>query len=201
MSRLVVVENVSLDGVMQSPGRPDEDTRGGFTRGGWAARALSRDPEAARASLEGQGRTRALLFGRRTYLDLVGHWLSTPEPNPFAEILAQTPKYVASRTLTAPLPHPASELLGGDPVASVARLKAEDVEGDLVVLGSGELVRALAAAGLVDEYLLTIIPVVLGSGTRLFGDTYAELEVTRSVTSATGIVVATYAVVRPDARA
>lgn len=197
MSRLVVVENVSLDGVMQSPGRPDEDTRGGFTRGGWAAAALGRDPEAARASLEGQGQTRALLFGRRTYLDLVGHWLSTPEPNPFAEILARTPKHVASRTLSAPLPHPASELLDGDVTDAVARLKAEDAPGDLVVLGSGQLVRTLAAAGLVDEYLLTTIPVVLGSGTRLFGDTYAELEVTRSVTSATGIVVATYAVVRP----
>ncbi len=117
MSRLVVVENVSLDGVMQSPGRPDEDTRGGFTQGGWAARALSRDPEAARASLEGQGQTRALLFGRRTYLDLVGHWLTTSEPNPFAEILARTPKYVVSGTLTAPLPHPASELLAGDLVS------------------------------------------------------------------------------------
>ena len=197
MSRLVVVENVSLDGVMQSPGRPDEDTRGGFTRGGWAARALSRDPEAARASLAGQGRTRALLFGRRTYLDLLGHWLSTAEPNPFAEILARTPKHVASRTLTAPLPHPASELLDGDVATAVARLKADDAEGDLVVLGSGELVRTLAAADLVDEYLLTTVPVVLGSGTRLFGDTYTELEVTRSVTSATGIVVATYRVVHP----
>ena len=111
MSKLVVVENLSLDGVMQAPGRPDEDTRSGFDRGGWAAQALAKDPEAAQASMAGQGQTAAMLFGRRTYEDVVGHWLSTPEPNPFTEILKKTPKYVASRTLTQPLPHPNSTLL------------------------------------------------------------------------------------------
>ena len=88
MYSLVVVENVSLDGVMQSPGRPDEDTRDGFDLGGWAAERLAEDPDAAQASMSGQANTAALLFGRRTYLDLVGHWLSMPEPNPFADILA-----------------------------------------------------------------------------------------------------------------
>jgi dihydrofolate reductase len=189
MSKLVVVENLSLDGVMQAPGRPDEDTRSGFDRGGWAAEALAKDPEAARASMAGQGQTAAMLFGRRTYEDLVGHWLSTPEPNPFTEILKKTPKYVASRTLTEPLPHPNSTLLKGDAIDQVASLKQESGQ-DVVVLGSGVLVRDLAAAGLIDEYVLTTIPVVLGSGTRLFGNTYIRLAVVNSVTTSSGIVVA-----------
>ncbi len=196
MGTIVVVENVSLDGVMQSPGRPDEDTRGGFTWGGWATAWLARDPAAAQASMSGQEATAALLFGRRTYLDLVGHWLGARDPNPFSEILRTMPKYVVSATLTEPLPHPASTLLPGDPAASVAAL-LERVDGPVVVLGSGMLVRALAAADLVDQYVLTTIPVVLGGGTRLFGDTYAETEVVRSVTSPTGVVVSTHRVVRP----
>ena len=194
MSKLIVVENISLDGVMQSPGRPDEDTRGGFDRGGWATEYLSRDPEAAQASMGGMGGTRGLVFGHRTYDDLVGHWLSTPEPNPFAEVLSRTPKYVASRRADAELPHPNSTLLAADAVDSVSRLKQGDDAGDLVVLGSGVFVRDLAAAGLVDEYLLTIVPLVLGSGTRLFGDTFMPLEVVTSFTSPTGIVVGTYRV-------
>jgi len=189
MSKLVVVENLSLDGVMQAPGRPDEDTRGGFDRGGWAVQALAKDPEAAQASMAGQAQTGAMLFGRRTYEDVVGHWLSTPEPNPFTEILEKTPKYVASRTLTEPLPYPNSTLLKGDAIDQVASLKQESGQ-DVVVLGSGVLVRDLAAAGLIDEYVLTTIPVVLGSGTRLFGNTYIRLEVVNSVTTSSGIVVA-----------
>jgi dihydrofolate reductase len=189
MSKLVVVENLSLDGVMQAPGRPDEDTRGGFDRGGWAVQALENDPEATQASMAGHNETGAMLFGRRTYEDVLGHWLSTPEPNPFTEILEKTPKYVASRTLTEPLPHPNSTLLKGDAIDEVAALKQESGR-DLVVLGSGVLVRDLATAGLIDEYVLTTIPVVLGSGTRLFGDTYIALQVVNSVTTSTGIVVA-----------
>lgn len=108
----------------------------------------------------------APLFGHRTYDDLVGHWLSTTEPNPFTEILRETPKYVASRDPGAVLPHPHSALLRGDAVA-VGDLK-DLLDGDIVVLGSGDLVRQLAAAGLVDEYVITTIPVVLGAGTRLW---------------------------------
>jgi dihydrofolate reductase len=196
MTKLVAVENISLDGVMQAPGRADEDTRGGFSRGGWATSYFANDPAAAQASMEGQSGTRAMLFGRRTYLDLVGFWLTTAEPNPFTEILAATPKYVVSSTLTEPLPHPASHLLTGDPVEGVRRIK-EEIDGDIVILGSGELVRTLAAASLIDVYVLSTIPVVLGSGTRLFGDTPADLRVVRSVTSETGIVVATLEVQHP----
>jgi dihydrofolate reductase len=101
---------------------------------------------------------------------------------------------VASRTLTEPLPHPATSLLPGDAVDAVRALKA-DGDGELVVLGSGDLVRQLAAAGLVDQYGLTILPVVLGAGTRLFGDTHTELEPVRTQAFASGAVVARYQVV------
>lgn len=195
MRRLVAVEYVSLDGVMQAPARADEDPRGGFQHGGWAAELLGSDPEAVQASMGGHANTNGMLFGRRTYLDLVGHWLSTTDPNPFTEIIRDTTKYVASRTLSEPLPHPNSALLAGDAVDAVAALKA-DGEGDIVVLGSGALLRNLAAAGLVDAYTLTIVPVVIGSGTRLFGDTNASLRVSSSFVSPTGIVVATYEVDR-----
>ncbi len=193
MGKLVVVENLSLDGVMQSPARPDEDTRDGFDLGGWAVPLLADDPEAVQASMSGRRPGGAMLFGRRTYLDLVGYWLATTEPNPFTAILRETPKYVASRTLTEPLPHPSSILLADDLAASVARVKSE-LEGDLVVLGSGVLVRELAAHGLVDEYVLTTLPVVLGRGTRLFGETYAALDVLESTVTSKGAVVAKLAV-------
>ncbi|MGH3508075.1 MAG: dihydrofolate reductase family protein [Nocardioidaceae bacterium] len=193
MYRLVVAENVSLDGVMQSPGRADEDPRGGFDLGGWAAQRLAEDPDAARAAMGGQANTSALLFGRRTYEDLVGHWLATPEPNPFAEILARTPKYVTSRSSQAELLHPNSTLLTGEASDTVRSLKKLG-EGDLVVLGSGVLVRHLAAEGLIDRYVLTTIPVVLGKGARLFEGKYTSLAVEFSTTSPTGIVVAIYRV-------
>ncbi|WP_232821972.1 dihydrofolate reductase family protein [Desertihabitans aurantiacus] len=198
MAELVVIENISLDGVMQSPGGLDEDTRGGFDRGGWAAEWLSRDPEAAMASMAGDATSTSLLFGRRTYTDLVGHWLSTSEPNPFTDVLRDTPKYVASRHAGTELPHPASTLLPGEAAETVTGL-THALDGEIVVLGSGELVRSLAAAGLVDRYVLTTIPVVLGRGTRLFGDTPAELTVERSRTFSSGISVVTYAVRRPGA--
>jgi len=193
MRKLIAVENISLDGVMQSPGRPDEDTRNGFSRGGWATGLLMNDQEAAMAAFGGQGSTTAMVFGRRTYNDLVGFWLRDPNPNPFAEILRNTPKFVV--TSTDDLEHPNSYQLEGEAATSIAALKDEG-EGDIVILGSGQLVRALASAGLIDEYVLTILPVVLGEGAKLFEGTYAPLSVVRSFTSPTGIVVATYAVQR-----
>ena len=157
MRTLVVVENLSLDGVMPAPGRADrapgearEDERGGFTYGGWASRMLADDPEVVQTGLGESGSGSEMLFGRRTYLDLVGHRLSTPDPNPFTEILRTTRKHVVSRTLNEPLPPPSSTPLAGDAVDAVQTLRA-DGEGQLVVLGSGDLVRQLAAAGLVDR--------------------------------------------------
>jgi len=137
----------------------------------------------------------AMLFGRRTYDGLVGHWLSTPEANPFTEVLRATPKHVVTRNAQAVLPHPRSHLLVGEATETVAALK-ERGEGELVVLGSLALVRALTAAGLVDRFLLTTIPVILGSGTRLFDGNHVPLEVEQSWTSDKGTVVATYKVPR-----
>ena len=99
---------------------------------------------------------------------MVGHWLSTPEPNPFADILARTPKYVVSRTREEELPYPNSTLLAGEAVETVRELLQQGEGSNLVVLGSGALVHDLAAAGLVDRYVLTTIPIVLGRGARLF---------------------------------
>ncbi|WP_432570072.1 dihydrofolate reductase family protein [Kineococcus sp. SYSU DK005] len=197
MHELVVVASVSLDGVAQSPGRADEDTRGGFEAGGWATRALAKDPEAVQAAMGGQGPTTAMLFGRRTYHDLVGHWLSTDEPNPFTQVLRSTPKHVASRSSDpeGALPWPNSYLLAGEAERTVAGLKQRG-QGELVVLGSLSLVRALTAAGLVDRFVLTTVPVVLGCGTRLFEGSALELEVESSTTTGTGVVVATYRVRR-----
>ena len=195
MRSLVVVENVSLDGVMQGPARPDEDTRGGFTAGGWAVPFMARDPDAAMASMEGRGETTAMLFGRFSYEDMCGYWLNTPDPNPYTEIFRSTPKYVASTTLTEPLEYPSSILLQGDAVEAVRRLKA-DGDGAIAVLGSGDLVRQLLSAGLVDELVLTTVPVVLGQGVTLFGETPATLEAVRVRAFDSGITVGHYRVTR-----
>lgn len=192
MGTLVVVENVSLDGVVQSPGRPDEDTRDGFDRGGWASTWFAQDPEGAQAAMSGGGRTAAFLFGRRTYEDLVGFWLTTDMPNPFSDILRSTPKHVVTRDPQV-LVHPASSRVDGDLVPAVTALK-EQVDGEIVVLGSIRLVHALAAAQLVDAYLLTTIPVVLGQGLRLFDGTPAALAVEGATVSPQGSVTATYRV-------
>lgn len=193
MGGVVVVENVSLDGVVQAPASAEEDTRGGFERGGWANALFARDPEAAGAAMRDERGVGAMLFGRRTYDHVVGHWLSVTDDNPFTPVLRDTTKYVATRDPDRELPYPNTRRLEGDLDEAVRGALAE-TDGDIVVLGSGDVVRQLAAAGLVDRYVLTILPVVLGSGARLFGDTYAPMEVVRSSTSPTGIVTATYRV-------
>ena len=195
MHTLVAVENVSLDGVMQGPARADEDTRGGFTAGGWAVPFMARDPEAAMASMEGMGETAAMLFGRFSYEDMCGYWLNTSDPNPYSEIFRSTTKYVASRTLSEPLEYPSSRLLRGDAVEAVRVLK-EQGDGAIVVLGSGDLVRQLLAAGLVDELVLSTVPVVLGQGATLFGDTPVTLEAARVRAFDSGITVGHYRVTR-----
>jgi dihydrofolate reductase len=193
MHTLIAVEFASLDGIMQSPGRPDEDTSGGFTRGGWASAHMATDPEAGAAAMAGGNRTVGMVFGHQTYTDLVGHWLGTSEPNPFADVLRQTPKFVASRDATAELPHPNSTLLAGEAVDTVARLK-EHGEGEVILLGSAALLHALQEADLVDGYILTILPVVVGGGKRLFADGTAPstMQLARSVVTARGAIVAEY---------
>ena len=190
MRKIVVVENLTLDGVMQAPGGPDEDTRGGFQHGGWA-RPYS-DEVMGREMGKGMGASE-LLFGRRTYEQFYSFWPNAPQPNPFTEVLNNSQKYVASTTLTEPLPWMNSTLLAGEAAEAVAGLK-EEPGPDLVVIGSGELVRSLMPPNLIDEYLLLIHPLVLGSGRRLFpdGSPFAKLRLTNSVTTTTGVVIATY---------
>jgi dihydrofolate reductase len=190
MRKIVAVENISLDGVMQAPGRPDEDTRGGFAHGGWAL--PYNDEVMGQEMAKGMGST-DLLFGRRTYEDFYAFWPNQPGPNPFTEVLNATQKYVVSTTLTEPLPWSNSTLLAGDAAVAVAKLK-EQPGKDLAVLGSGELARSLARHNLIDEYTLLIHPLVLGSGRRLFADDgpFAKLRLVNSVTTTTGVVIATY---------
>jgi dihydrofolate reductase len=186
MTDIQVFMSVSLDGVMQAPARPDEDTRGGFSRAGWATKYA--DP----VMWEGMGRAGSLLFGRRTYEDFYGAWPKRSD-NPFTPVLNASQKYVVSRTLVEPLPWEKSTLLRGDAVAAVAGLK-EKLDQDVMILGSGELVRSLMGSDLIDAYTLLIHPVVLGEGQRLFGDggSPAELELVGSETTGTGVVIATY---------
>jgi dihydrofolate reductase len=195
MSRVVVFEHLTLDGVMQAPGRPDEDRRGGFEHGGWAT---FWDPVIGSAVEESMAKTEALLFGRRTYEDFYSHWPNRTD-NPFTDVLNNTPKYVTSRKLREPLPWANSTLLNGDAADSVPSLK-ERLARDVVVLGSGELAQTLALNGLVDEYVLLIHPLVLGSGRRLFADTGAPtpLQLVDAKTSPSGVLITTY---RPAERA
>jgi dihydrofolate reductase len=190
MSKIVVFELVSLDGVMQAPGRPGEDGRGGFEHGGWAAPYA--DPVMGKAAGESMATTGALLFGRRTYEDFYTVWPKRTD-NPFTEVLNNTQKYVASTTLMEPLPWINSTLLKGDAALAVAKLR-EKPGKDIVVLGSGDLVKSLMRHNLVDEYVLQIHPLLLGSGRHLFSDggLLAALQLVDSKTTTTGVVMATY---------
>ncbi len=187
MSKVVVFNNLTLDGVMQAPGWPDEDRRGGFEYGGWATPYASM--EAADESLAHTG---ALLTGRRTYEDFYTVWPNHTD-NPFTEVLNNTQKYVASTTLQEPLPWVNSTLLKGDAAEAVARLKQEPGK-DLVILGSGELIQSLMRRNLVDKYVLLIHPLILGSGRHLFtdGGSFAALRLLNTKTTSTGVLIVTY---------
>jgi len=190
VGKVVVFTSLTLDGVMQAPGRPDEDRRDGFAHGGWAA--PYNDPVMGVVAAEGMASAGPLLLGRRTYEDFYSFWPHQTD-NPFTEVLDNTLKYVASTTLEEPLPWRNSTLLQGDAAEAVARLKQQPGK-DLVVLGSGELVQSLRRRNLVDEYVLLIHPLVLGSGRRLFpdGGASAALRLADTKTTTTGVVIATY---------
>jgi dihydrofolate reductase len=195
MGKVIVLNHVTLDGVMQAPGAPDEDTRGGFERGGWALPGNDEvmGQKMAEGMAAGTSKGGALLLGRRTYESFCKTWPNRTD-NPFTEVLNNTIKYVASRTLREPLPWSNSILLGGDAAEAVAKLKEQPI-GDLMIMGSGELIGSLRATGLIDRYLLMIHPLVLGSGRRLFPDgARAALRLTDSVTTTTGVVIASYEV-------
>ena len=192
MRKLVVCTNLSLDGVMQSPGRPDEDERGGFTHGGWGA------PYGAMAHAGAVfAETDALLLGRRTYEDFYDVWPKRPD-SAFTPWLNDVRKYVASRTLREPLPWSNSVLLEDDLAGSIGSVKREPGK-NILVMGSGELVQSLMPTGLIDEYVLLIHPIVLGAGRRLFPDhgTFAQLTLIGSMATPNGVMIGTY---RPSAQ-
>jgi dihydrofolate reductase len=193
MSRVIVVNHVTLDGVMQSPSGIDEDQRGDFDHGGWAAPYGDEVMGRFMGERMAAGADGAMLFGRWTYEKMAAFWPKQTDGNPFTPVLNARQKYVASNTLSEPLPWENSTLLSGDAAAAVADLKASR-DGDLVVLGSGRLIQSLLGGDLIDEFVLTIHPLVLGSGQRLFpdGGAPAKLRLADTVTTTTGVVIATY---------
>src|SRR5437588_3194424 len=195
--RLTTTTNVSVDGVMQGLGGPDEDRRGGFDRGGWVIPLV--DTEAGDHINEVYGGATAFLFGRRTYEIFAGSWGAIVEMRTSAigVALNSRPKYVVSTSLTDPQ-WAGTTVLTGDVAAAVGDLKAHQ-DGELLVPGSGALVRWLLANDLVDQLELVTYPVVVGKGTRLFPDIGpdAALELVTSRSTSRGISIQTY---RPAGR-
>jgi dihydrofolate reductase len=188
--RIVVINHITLDGVMQAPGRADEDTRGGFPHGGWAL--PGNDEAMFRAIGERMGAPdSALLLGRRSYDDMLTIW--NARGGPFKDGLNSTPKYVVSHSASTHLAWPNSTLLHGDIPAAVAQLKHQP-GGNLVIMGSGQLIRALLPHALIDEFLLMIHPILLGSGQRLFdlANNPTALRLIASTSTPKGVILASY---------
>ena len=192
MGSLVVDEYLTLDGVGQAPGGPEEDTAGAFGLGGWQAPFI--DEASGAAMLAHARQMDAMLLGRRTYELFAGYWPTAAADNPFAAVMNGVPKHVVSRTLEGPLSWQGAELVAGDLVPAVTRLK-EHYE-QVHVIGSLDLVQSLLRDGLVDRLHLWIHPVVLGEGKRLFADgtVPATLHLVDSHVDARGNVQVTYAV-------
>jgi dihydrofolate reductase len=191
--RVVVNEFMSLDGVVQAPGGPQEDTDGGFSHGGWSMPYF--DPEVMGAAVtEGMSTVEALLFGRRTWQGMAAAW---PERagDPYADQMNAIKKYVVSRTLTEnDLSWNNTTLLPGDrAVADIAALRGQD-GGDLLIWGSVSLVVTLLAESMVDELNLMIEPILLGGGKRIFPDDgiARPMRLVKCVTAGTGVQVCTY---------
>ncbi|MFI7062721.1 dihydrofolate reductase family protein [Kribbella sp. NPDC050124] len=186
--RLTTVTNVSVDGVIQGLGGPNEDRRGGFERGGWALPLF--EGEAEEYLGEVYQRADAFLFGRRTYEIFAGSWgvMDDPSTSPIGSALNSRPKYVASTTLTDPQ-WAGTTVLSGDLATAI-----RDLSGEVQVHGSGNLVRWLLANNLVDELTLLTYPVVVGQGTRLFPTTGPDTALTLVNTHPTpqGITIHTY---------
>ncbi|HEY9376506.1 MAG TPA: dihydrofolate reductase family protein [Jiangellaceae bacterium] len=195
--KLTTVTNVSVDGVMQGLGGPDEDRRGGFERGGWAPPLF--DNEAATFLGQVYQRADAFLFGRRTYEIFAGSWgvMPDPENDPIAGPLNARPKYVASTTLSDPQ-WADTTVLSGDLAAAIGELRARPA-GELQVHGSGNLVRWLFDTQLVDEIILLTYPLVVGQGTRLFPDAGPDtaLDLVDSRATSSGVTIQVY---RPTGR-
>ena len=193
MRKVIVVESMTLDGVVQAPGAPDEDTSGGFQHGGWHLPYF--DDLARSWVVNGYATAGGFLLGGRTYQNLAAYWPNASEEEQvIAQPLNTKPKYVASRTLAEPLGWQNSRVLQGDVAEAVAALKQEDGE-DLHVIGSSQLVQTLVEHDLVDEFRVMIDPVVVGGGKRLFRDDGVRrpLRLVDSQVTTTGVIIATYA--------
>lgn len=188
MRKIVINTFLTLDGVMQSPGAPEEDSSDGFSLGGWSVTQM--DEVIGESMGEVMGRPNDLLLGRKTYEIFAGYWPHQDQPP--AALLNEATKYVASTTLDR-VDWQNSHLLEGDVPDAIRRLKEEDGP-ELQVHGSAELIQTLLAHDLADEFNIKIYPVVLGEGKRLFGDgtVPANFELTDSKVSTTGVLIATY---------
>jgi dihydrofolate reductase len=193
MRKIIVNEWMTLDGVVQAPGEPDEDKTGGFEHGGWHMPYF--DDLSRGWVVENLTAAGGFLLGRRTYESFAGHWPNAPEEEQIlARPLNTLPKYVASTTLTGPLAWQNSTVLQGDLAETVAALKQEKGE-NLYVLGSTVLVQTLIEHDLVDEFRVMIDPLVVGGGKRIFRDARAlrPLQLLDSQVTSTGAIIATYA--------
>ena len=193
MRKLIVSTFTSLDGVMQAPGGPTEDPTGNFTLGGWQFAFGDAGMDLSDLSAAGfDGKDRELVLGRKTYEIFEAYWPYQPEDDPIARTLNAAKKHVASRTLKS-LQWNNSSLLGGDIVSAITALKVQPGL-DLQIIGSGNLIQALQAASLIDEYNIWTYPVVLGRGKRLFenGARPCALRLVASKVSTTGVVMSTY---------
>ena len=192
MRKVIADEWLTLDGVIQAPGQPDEDPSGGFQHGGWHVGYF--DDLAQRQVVDSVVNAGGFLLGRRTYEIFAAHWPNaSKEEQVLAEPLNSKPKYVASRTLAEPLAWQNSTVLQGDVADAVAALKREDGQ-DLHVIGSSQLVQTLVERDLVDEFQVMIDPVVVGGGKRLFRDDGVRrpLRLVDSQVTTTGVIIATY---------
>lgn len=192
MRKIIVSEFLTLDGVMQAPGEPDEDRSGGFKHGGWMLPYM--DDILAKAVIQGLTEAGSFLLGRRTYEIFAAYWPTAPEEvQAFADPLNSLPKSVVSKTLREPLAWNNSTLIAGDVVNEIAKLKRQ-FGNDIRVIGSGELVQTLMKHDLVDEYNLMIHPLVLGSGKHLFrgGGSKQILELLDFKTTSKGVTIFKY---------
>lgn len=190
MRRLIASTFVSLDGIMQAPGGPEEDPTGGFALGGWTFNYWDEAMDVSAAGFD--GKDRELVLGRRTYEIFEAYWPYQSSDDPIAMMLNAAKKHVASRTLSA-LHWNNSTLLDGEVIPAVVALKAQ-AGPDLQIIGSGNLIQTLEAASLIDEYNVWTFPLVLGRGKRLFGENAkpVALRLIRSQVSTTGVVMSTY---------
>lgn len=198
MAKLTLITFLTLDGVMQAPGAPEEDPSGGFEYGGWQAPVI--DEDSSRFVGELFDRSAAFLLGRRTYDIFAGYWPGITDPaNPVASRLNRYPKYVVSTTLEK-ADWENTTVISTDVAEEIARVKERTQGGEVQIYGSGVLARSLMAHGLIDEYNLLVHPVVLGAGKRLFtdGGLPTAFELTGSRMTPNGIAINTY---RPTGRA